>query len=342
MSKKYYLVVVSMILILIMTSCDILFQRGDSGLESTRVALAIQQTSLVLDQTRLAQAEPPTSTPEPPVQPTYTPYPTYTDVVVDEPTMEIPTEAIIEPTEMEPDSIQSFEDWLKDTNILVYNDMWGSGEPMVIENAIDALGLGKNTTNVRDAMGHLLTNMNSATKWDLIIIAAESRRSISGEYFDVLADQIDRGTSVIIEIWYIDDIAFGRIQPVMQRCGIAFHRDWWREVDANLNAYLVYLLEPEHPVLSEPNSISMLIPYDVLWWGDVGDLVKVNPGSNATLLGGTQAREHNAYGLITECLDGRMIWQTFSTHDYRTQEMTNLWQNYIYNTLMARYTYVHE
>jgi len=51
-------------------------------------------------------------------------------------------------------------------------------------------------------------------------------------------------------------------------------------------------------------------------------------------------KEHSAYGLVAECLDGRMIWQTFSTHDYKDQEMTSLWMNYIYNALQARYEYL--
>jgi len=52
--------------------------------------------------------------------------------------------------------------------------------------------------------------------------------------------------------------------------------------------------------------------------------------------------EHHSYGLIAECLDGRVVWQTVSTHDYKDQEMISLWQNYIYNTLQARYDYLYE
>jgi hypothetical protein len=57
-----------------------------------------------------------------------------------------------------------------------------------------------------------------------------------------------------------------------------------------LNAYLVYLLDSTDPLFSEPNLISMLIPYDVRWYGDAGDLLKLNPGSGAALLGGTQQK----------------------------------------------------
>jgi len=85
-------------------------------------------------------------------------------------------------------------------------------------------------------------------------------------------------------------------------------------MNSNLNDYLVYLLVPDHPMISEPNLVSMLIPYDTMWVLDVGDTVQINPGLNAQLLAGNQPRQYNSYGLIAECMDGRMVWQTFSTH----------------------------
>jgi hypothetical protein len=340
---KYYfrICIVGVIIGSLLASCDMLPTGGGEDLDSTRVAIAIQQTSLVMQQTQAAQSE--QVEPEIEVQPTYTPYPTYTAQVEVEPVDVEPTATpepaiVVEPTPTQEIVLTvSFEDWLEDVNILLYDDMFGAGEALVIENALDGLGLGDNTTNVRDAMGDFLSNMNSAVNWDLIIVAAESRDNISGEYFDVIADQIDRESSFIFEVWYIDDIIHGRIQPVFQRCGITFHRDWQRAWNANLNDYLVYLLEPGDPLFSEPNTISMLIPYDVLWWGDAGDMLELIPGSDAVMMAGAQSKEHSSYGLIAECMDGQMIWQTFSTHDYKDQDMINLWQNYIYNTLRARY-----
>ena len=321
----------------LLASCDMLAAGGNEDLNNTQVAVAIQQTTIAMQQTEVAQSAP--IEPEIEVQPTYTPYPTFTAQVVAEPIVDDPTPT----SEPEPTATEEvvsevpFEDWLEDVNILLYDDMYGEGEPLVVENALDGLGLGDNTKNVHDAMGDLLSNMNSPVDWDLIIVAAESRRSISGEYFDVIAEQIDRGSSFIFEVWYVDDIIHGRIQPVFQRCGITLHRDWQRPNNGNLNEYLVYLLEPGDPLFSEPNIISMLIPYDVLWWSDAGDMLELIPGSDAVMMAGAQSKEHSSYGLIAECMDGQMIWQTFSTHDYKGQEMINLWQNYIYNTLRARY-----
>jgi len=323
---------------MVLSSCD-MPSGSDPSLDNTRVALAIQQTSLALEQTNAAQNGAPSATPETPAQPTYTPYPTFTSQAVEEPPEEEP-----EPTEEpEEEPAISFEDWLDDVDILLYDDMFGLGQSPIIENAIDGLGLGSNTKNVGGAMGDFLSNMNSATKWDLIIIAAESRDAISGEYFDVLADQIDRGVSIVIEIWYIDDISQGRIQPVMQRCGISFFRDWWRAVGDNVVDYIVYLLDQDDPMFSQPNTMQMLVPSrSYLWVYDIGDMLELNAGSDAVLLGGTQPKQYSNYGTIAECLDGRMVWQTFSTHDYQYQDMINMWQNYIYNTLLARYDYLQE
>lgn len=341
MKRILFAGVVLLVLSLVVVSCD-MPSVDDGGLSETQIALAIQQTGMAMEQTNAAQASPPTATPEPTLQPTYTPYPTFTS----QPPQEAPTE---EPPAEEPEQevteeqapAVSFEDWMEDADILLYDDMYGLGVSPIIENAIDGLGLGSNTKNVGGAMGDFLSNLNSAMDWDLIIIGAESRGAISGEYFDVIADQMDDGTSFIIEIWYIDDISQGRIQPVMQRCGIAFHKDWWRSANANLNDFLVYLLEPGDPLFSEPNTISMLIPStNYLWVGDIGDMLELNAGSDAVLMAGALPKEHSAYGAIAECMDGRMIWQTFSTHDYKYQEMINLWTNYIYNTLQARYEYL--
>jgi hypothetical protein len=70
------------IFIILTLACS-LSPQADTTLENTRVALAVQQTSIVLEQTNIAQAQPPTEIPEVVLQPTYTPYPTYTQPVVE-------------------------------------------------------------------------------------------------------------------------------------------------------------------------------------------------------------------------------------------------------------------
>ncbi len=228
------------IIALVVTSCS--FSTTDnSGMENTRVDLShtTNQFSDGSDQGSAVYSS--TDTQEPPPLPTYTPYPTYTSEIVIPPTAEQQPEATEPPVEEQPteETVQSFEDWLEDVNILLYDDMLSLWQEQVIENAIHGLGLGRNTKNVGDAMGNFLSEMNSAITWDLATVGAELRDLVSGEYFDMLADQIDRGSSVVIEIWYIDSVASGRIQPLMQRCGISFQDDWWRDPQDNLNDFLV-------------------------------------------------------------------------------------------------------
>jgi hypothetical protein len=338
MNRKALTFSVVLVLSLLLGACNML-SSGDTSLEGTRVALAVQQTSLALSQAQEVAVEIQPVDDQPQELPTYTPYPTYTsEPVAAPPTAEAPT-AEPPPTEEAAPAV-SFEDWMKDANILVYDAMYGRGDTLIIQTAIDGLGLGRNVTHVNDAIGDFIKEMNSAMNWDLIIVGSEFRSQVQGEVFDILVGPIDRGSAVIIETWYIDQVYNGRIRPVMQRCGIAFHQDWWRNTNyrqSDLNNYFVYLLEPNDPVFSSPNIIGPLSPYGVRWVEDVGDTVETIPGSGAVLLAGRLPKEYNSYGLIAKCLEGRLIWQTFSTHDYKDQEMINLWQNYIYNTLKARY-----
>ncbi|MBG0771406.1 MAG: hypothetical protein H0S82_06830, partial [Anaerolineaceae bacterium] len=202
--RKASIIVLGIMVTLGMASCS-LPGSSDTDLQSTMVALGVQQTSIALEQTRVAE----TVVTEAPqvVQPTYTPYPTYTSQAA---------EAISEEVATEEDLPElAFDDWMVEANILVYDDMYGLGDTTVIENAIEGLGLGRNVTNVGSNIGDFLSEMNSGMQWDLIVVASEARGQVQGEIFDVLAMEIDGGSSVVLETWYIDDIFNGRIQPVM-------------------------------------------------------------------------------------------------------------------------------
>lgn len=97
MKRRFILFVSLLVLGMLITSCDLLISSsGGEDLESTRVALAVQQTSMVMDQTRMAQAEPVVVVTEPPDQPTFTPYPTYTQPVIIEPPPVEPTTFVVE------------------------------------------------------------------------------------------------------------------------------------------------------------------------------------------------------------------------------------------------------
>jgi hypothetical protein len=57
------------------------------------------------------------------------------------------------------------------------------------------------------------------------------------------------------------------------------------------------------------------------------------------MLAGIYAQEKNSYGVIAICHDDRVIIQTFSSHDYRQEDVVRLWENYIYTTLKAHFEY---
>ncbi len=284
---------------------------------ATQIAQEVQATLLSQQSTQLAeraeqQAEdnpPPTDIPP---TPTFTPTP--------DPTQ---PEA---PTDIPPTPTPDIEAMVKSAKILLFEDMAGEYEVRYVKNALDIMGL--SYTDVGDASGNFKTQLLSGTDWDLIIVSNEARKNIQGEFFVYLNDHLSNGTAEIIEVWALDDIASGKISNILTRCGIKFQKDWIEPESPSL-----WYLVPEHPVFHELNEGMSLTRYVDFWHGDVGDLIELTPGSEATLLVGNIATEKTRYGTVATCLDGRLIFQTHSTHNYRQDDMVRLWQNYIYNTL---------
>lgn len=222
---------------------------------------------------------------------------------------------------------QDFSERMKNAKILVYEDTPAIG--LWISDALNGMGL--KYTHVGDAIGHLMENLNSPVQWDLIIIGAETKTKVQGEYWDVIGEKITRDkTALIAEVWYLDQVGSGRIKPVMTNCGIEYQHDW------DL-AESIYWLDSTHPVFSDPNIAMPLINYSRYWYYNAGDLIRLIPGSNATLLAGTFQKRKSDYGVLATCMDGRVIFQTFSNHDYHQDDIIRLWQNYITYTLKNRF-----
>lgn len=283
---------------------------ADTGLQETNQALslqvtlqaaiqgtqqaAMQATLDVLAAEQQAAAEEPTAAPQP----------------------TSPPEAPVEPA-------ADVESQMKTAKILVYEDTVAEG--FWIKNALDNAGY--EMTHVGNATGTFLDYLNSGMTWDLIIVGAESKISaLRGEFWDAINDQVDRGAALIIEIWYLESEANGRISKIMNRCGIEYFRD-------QPLATSIYWLEPTHPVFNQPNMVTQLLHGLVHWNLGAGDLLKVPPGSAATLIAGTQPDTPNSYGQIAVCMDGTVIFQTFSNHDYPKDNILPLWQNYVDYTL---------
>lgn len=305
----------------------------EKDLLATQSALSVEQTVMAMKQAtdaaqpqqpaqqQPAQQDPPAAAPTDPPPPTNTPEPQPTDAPTATPT---------------PD----FEAWKETANILVYEDMKGNFAFLPrVDQALDALGLrGANVVRVGDAQGNFLRELNTGRGWDLVIVAGESRQAPTGEFWDVIGELvIQDDVALIAEVWDMDSYYIGKISPLLSRCGITLFRDWERNPMAfDIYDYSIYWLEPQHPVFTQPNVVEPLLVTSLTWDWDVGDLIKLK-GGDAEIIAGTQKKEYSSYGLITTCMEGRVLWQTFSTHDYGADDTIALWQNYIEYTLRARF-----
>ncbi len=277
--------------------------------DATKVALEVQATNSSMQLTQQAakateQASQPTQqqpTPEPPV------------VVL----------STTEPATPTPD----LDARMKTAKILVYEDTQDIG--LWISDALNGMGL--KYTHVGDAIGHLMENLNSPVDWDLIIIGAEAHTKVQGEFWDVINEKISRDkTALIAEVWYLDSLGNGKIRNLTSNCGVEYQKDW-------LNVESIYWLDSTHPLFASPNTAMPLINFSSYWAVNPGDLLRLSPGSDATLLAGTFQKRKSDYGVLATCIGGRVIIQTFCNHDFHHDQIIKLWQNYITYTLKNRF-----
>jgi len=315
---------------------------GDNNsvnLEGTQAALSIKATRLAeMEATQLAQgqeakAQPSPTNPAPKALPTYTPYPTYTAVpAVVVPTAANPTAVIPQPTQ---DTGQDIQARIKAANILVYEDIRGYPALLPrVQQAIKSMDFsGGQIVMVGDAVGDFMTQLNSPTPWDLIIVASEVRLGVRGEFWDLILKQAQKKVGLAIEVWYVDKDLYDKLNFLLDECGVTLQKNWDRPVNYQPLNYSIYWLQPDNPLFSIYKTVPPLITPNIYWTGDAGDLMKISGTGDAQLLAGTQPSETSSYGVLTSCMQGRMILQTFSTHDYQETKTVALWENYIIYTL---------
>ena len=277
--------------------------KTDPGLAQTQVAMSKTQTAMSI---------PPMTTVAPPPLPTNT----------------------VGPQEQQP-TPQDMKALIDASNILVYEEI--AGYPQYLPYVARALkSVGGHHVYVGDAMGTFMDQLNSGTNWDLIIVAAEARKAISGDYWDVIKDQVDNGVGLVAEAWYLDKIGSGKIAPLLYECGVDVQKNWERVLGADRLKFDMYWTDPRSPVFNTPNRVTRFSASltEPTWNGDIGDFMQLRPGSNAKILAShSSGQDQTSDGLITSCMDGRMLLQTFDSHDYPTNDMIALWQNYITYTL---------
>jgi hypothetical protein len=335
--------VICILLVNLIMACNIgsPAETADPGLEETKVAMGIQMTMMAMQQETLnaeqaAAANPPAEQAQPAdqqtaQQPTYTPYPTYTPIPA-QPTATQPPAPTAVPA-------MAMADRIRGANILIFEDMMANYDVRPYVHAvIDEMNFsGGKVLEVGDALGNFKNALLSSTRWDLIIVAAENRTLVQGEFWGYIEDQLNNDVAVIAEVWYLDQ-HYTDIQPIFRECGIKYQQNWERPWNFNSLDYSLYPLDQYHPVFSEPNSGINLGTSWNYWVGvDAGDIIRLDSGGDATLLAGLYPDRKSDYGVLANCMDGKLIIQTFSTHDYPENDVKDLWENYITHTLTKHF-----
>jgi hypothetical protein len=344
MKKQFRLLSALMVVLLSILACTISSSSDSTAkISQTQTAMALTLTAMENNPpqapTQIQQIAPTkTDTPQPPIFI----IPTDTQKAIVFPTASATqhTQPIASPTSstLSPEQIK---EKIASANILIYEDM--AGDPYYIAYVSRAAKrIGGNLVYIGDAMGTFMQKLNSNTAWDLIIVASEYRTAISGDFWTAIKTHVDNGVAVIAEVWYLDKINVGKITPLLNECGIEFQQNWDRYSGFNPINYDMYWIEPNNPVFNTPNQVAnftYVVPDP--WMGDAGDFMKLADGSSSKILASHKDGHTTDYGVLTSCLNGRVLFQTFSSHDYPTDPMVNLWENYITYTLTNHFQSVH-
>jgi hypothetical protein len=255
---------------------------------------------------------------QPAVQPTSQPPQPTPQPATAEPAVAAPAEPQATPT-------QDVEALINSANVLVYENTDEYGIGMWVQDALDNMGI--KYTQTGSYSGHFMEYLNSGTKYDLIIVDAEAKDRISGEFWDVINTRLTRDKAALIaEVWYLDTEANGPISKILSGCGVRYQKDYSL-------ADSIYWWEPTHPIFTEPNTVLPLLHYNRYWENQTGDQIRLGGSGDAVLLAGLAAKKSSQEAVLATCYDGRVIIQTFSDHDYDQADILPLWENYIHYTL---------
>jgi hypothetical protein len=294
--------------------------------DPTKVALEFEATAMSL---QLTQAALNNQAIAPPAAPTLAPI------------QQAPTVAPAAPVPTTTPSMEDFDTWMKSASILVFEDIAADFNVYrYVPIAISGMGL--KYVDEADYLGRfknqLLSNGPGGQGWDLIIAAKEIRSDLQGEFYEYLNIALGKGSSVILEEWDMDRLGNGKLSLLTGRCGVDFSRNW---SDTDINATVIYAIDGTHRAHHVPNegvSLSKVTGYWLGW--DLGDRMRLAPGSTATPLWGLYGTSTSTDLVAVSCVDDRFILQTYSTHSYAQNRIVSVWQNYIHSTLRARYDYL--
>ncbi len=301
-------------------------QQQAADLASAQIALAVQAT--------LAAAQP---APAVEIQPAAVVLPTDAIQPAAVPTVQLP--AAPPPVELPP--AVDMDLLMKSANIVIYEDMVNDTKTTpYVKRTMDKMGLlYKNDGSAKGWLKNdLLAGAKGGVPWDLVVLAVEYRGGISGEYFDYVNDVLNRGSSVIIEAYHLDQVSQGTVSTILARCGINI-KNYVGKTQTLTDMVVWPISNISHPILNEPNS-GLSFTKAVYYWpySDLGDLVSLTGSGDAQIILGRNADERTSGGVLTTCLGGQLTLLTTSSHNYSFQTIMPLWENMIYQALKYRFT----
>jgi hypothetical protein len=275
---------------------------GPAGFDPTKAALELQATAMSLQLTQAAMnAQQPVASANPSAQAPASP-------------------------------AADLEARIKAAKVLLYEDTDELGIGQWIQDAVEGMGL--NYTQTGSYSGHFMEYLNSGIPYDLIIVGAEDRDKITGEFWDVISTRVTRDKAALIaEVWYLSREANGPISKILGPCGVSYRKEY-------PVAESIYWWMPTDPIFNEPNVVLPLLHYNRYWTSAAGDKLMVGGGGEPTLLAGLSSTPSSGEAVLATCFDGRVVIQTFCNHDYRQGEIVSLWQNYIHYTLKNHFAAV--
>lgn len=318
-SKTHGILLVFLLFLLAQLACSLSGNSApvkDQGAEQTQVAIGIASTSLALQQTELAARQ--AATPIPPQN-----GPDTSQLQATERAIQFTQQALQQTPQATPlpaaTATADLASQIQNANVLLFEDTIGLG--FWIEDTLRMMGI-SNYRQTTDYSGDFMSELSSGKEWDLIIVGAEAKTKIQGDFWDQIVSQSNRKVAVIAEVWYMDLLGGGKMRNFTSQCGVAYASN--QDLGDS-----IYWWEPTHPIFTIPNDNFSLLHYARYWDNEAGDKMRVTSGGDATLLAGYTAKKNNTSGAIATCMEGRTIIQTFSNHDYHKSDIMSLWQNYI-------------
>lgn len=314
------------------------------ALQNTQVALALQLTTMA--------GSPPTPVPkEIPEEPSPTPLvviatqpePPTVEPTATETEISLPTETPTPLPTQTPDAAEltrQFEARILSANVLVYDEPDAQGRLVPrLGKALEGMRFsGGNVVNTNNYLGNFDRLLRNGG-WDLVIMAVENRdRTELGSLgvLDGIMNHVNSGGALIVETWNLDEDQSALGQFMLSICNAHVEKDWHHATGNYIDFYIPALL-PDSSVFNKPNSVTMPLQPSIFWPGDAGDLIRIDPNGQNHILAGLLSDDPNNYGLLTSCQGGRVVLQTFSTHDYTLYDTVRLWQNMMYYTLSNRF-----